>query len=401
MRALLLSALLLAAAPARGEAPAPRVSGSAETVFRWESERCARWDIPDAPARAWRDGTGGVRLIAGSEETRAERGPSLDALARDCAVLHRGGHADDPGAYDDRSWIASVFTLDGRRVEALAHVEHHGHLRPEQCVGDYGQCWRNAIVALVSTDGGRTFARDGLVAALPYVYDGAQDGRTGYFNPSNVVRRGDHLYVFVFAEAHGAQRRGACLLRRPVTGGAADWRAWDGRGFDARFADPYRERVADPRAHVCAPLAGLDGTISSVVRRDGLYLAVTPAARRDAAGVLRSGIHWTVSEDLISWSPPALLWEAPLLWRRDCAAPAVFAYPSLIDGDAVSRSFEDVDETFWLYVTEAPLDDACRVGPRRNLLRLPVSWPRGSGRRRGGAGARRSPVRPGRGRGRA
>jgi hypothetical protein len=78
--------------------------------------------------------------------------------------------------------------------------------------------------------------------------------------------------------------------------------------------------------------------------------------------VLRSGIYWTVSEDLLAWSPPALLWEAPLLWRRDCAAPAAFAYPSLIDGDAASMSFEDVDEAFWLYLTEAPLDGRAGSG---------------------------------------
>lgn len=142
-----------------------------------------------------------------------------------------------------------------------------------------------------------------------------------------------------------------------------------------RFADPYRERVADPAAHVCAPLPGLDATISSVVPRNGRYLAVMPATRRDDSGVLRSGIYWTTSEDLLVWSPPALLLEAPLLWRRDCAAPAAFAYPSLIDEDSASMSFEDVDEAFWLYLVEAPLDRSCRVGPRRNLLRLPLSWP--------------------------
>ena len=103
----LLSACLataaLAAAPARA---GPAVVGPPETVFDWAAARCATWDIPDTPARAWRGADGRVRLVAGSEESRASVGPSLGALARDCAVLWRARGADDPGAYDDRGWIA-------------------------------------------------------------------------------------------------------------------------------------------------------------------------------------------------------------------------------------------------------------------------------------------------------
>ena len=64
------------------------------------------------------------------------------------------------------------------------------------------------------------------------------------------------------AEAFGAQRRGPCLLRRPLGGGAGDWRAWDGRGFTVRFVDPYREDVVDPARHVCAPVEGIGGSIA-------------------------------------------------------------------------------------------------------------------------------------------
>ena len=62
------------------------------------------------------------------------------------------------------------------------------------------------------------------MAALPYPYDGALGRRAGYFNPSNILRDGDYLYAFVFAEAYRASAaapasappgRGA----GPVTGG--------------------------------------------------------------------------------------------------------------------------------------------------------------------------------------
>lgn len=375
--------LNFAAAATAGPAQiAPRVSGPAETVFDWRTDRCAEWDIPDTPARAWRDAAGRARLIAGAEASRASLGRSLDRLARDCAVVFRGAHADDPAAYDDRAWIHAVFTADGLRVEALAHVEYHGQLRPERCAAaEYAACWRNAIVQVVSDDGGGGFRRDGdgagLVAALPYRYAAGQRRRSGYFNPSNILRRGAHLYVFIFAEATGAQRRGACLLRRPLAGAAADWRAWDGADFTVRFADPYREDIADPAAHVCAPLRGVASTISGVVRHapSGAYLALTAAARRGPDGKWRSGVWWMTSRDLIAWSAPRLLYAVPLLWRRDCARPAAYAYPAMLDDDSASRVFDTVDDDFWMYLVEMRVDGNCRIGPRRDLLRLPLSWP--------------------------
>lgn len=364
--------------PARSEATAPAVIGAPETVFDWSRERCATWDIPDTPARAWRGSDGRVRLVAGSEASRANVGPVLGELEHDCAVLYRGTAADDPAAYDDRVWIHATYTTDGLHVIALGHAEYHGDLRRDRCpVGGRLECWRNAIVELASDDGGRSFRRTGMVAMLPYRYTGAEGRRTGYFNPSNIVRRGGYLYAFVMAEAFGLQRRGPCLLRRPLDGSPGAWRAWDGGGFAVRFTDPYREAAADPGRHVCAPVAGLTSTISSVVLHapSGRYLGVTAATRAGPDGVRRSGIWWTVSDDLLVWSPPALLYEAPLLWRRDCDAPAAYAYPSLLDDSGTSPNFETADDAFWLYLVRMPLDADCRVGPERDLMRMRVSWP--------------------------
>lgn len=363
-------AAMLAAAAGAASAE-PRVVGPAETAIDMPGDGCGRWDIPDTPARAWRE-AGGVALLAGSEASRVSRGPDLGRLVRDCGVVHRGAGDDDPGAYDDRAWVHSTWA-DGARVTALAHVEYHGHLRPGRCAaGAYLPCWRNAIVELRSEDGGRSFRRVGLVAALPYRYAGEAGERSGYFNPSNILARDGYLYAFVMAEATGAQRRGPCLIRRPLAGGPGDWRAWDGAGFGGRFADPYREDVPDPARHVCAPVAGLRSTVSGVVAAPGRgFLAVT--AMTGADGV--SGVYWARSDDLVTWSPPALLWAAPLMWRRDCAAPAAFAYPSLIDADSPSPNFETVDGRFWLYVVRMPLGPDCGVGPERDLMRMPVSWP--------------------------
>lgn len=351
MRRSLIVLALAAATPALAEEV---------TLFDWSRDACARWDIPDAPARFWRQ-AGGVAMIAGSEESRISRGPNPLHLSRDCKVAYRGGKDPDPDDHDDRAWIASTWVHPDGRVTALAHVEYHGHVHGTCAADSYMVCWRNAIVELESADGA-TFRRIGPdpVAALPYDYDPAQDARTGYFNPSNIFQVGDNLHAFVFAEATGSQRRGACLLRRPVAGGP--WRAWDGAEFNAALTG----HGGAIRGGTCAVVEGVASTLSSVVHdgTDG-FVAVTP---REVDGI--SGIWLQRSEDLLSWSEPKLLRELPLLWRRDCAAEAVYAYPSLVAPDSRSRNFDTLEGEVWLAATRMPLDAACKVGPERDL----VAW---------------------------
>lgn len=122
-------------------------------------------------------------------------------------------------------------------------------------------------------------------------------------------------------------------------------------------------------------MRGIPSTISGVVwaTAAGRWLAVTPATRKDAAGLLRSGIWWSSSPDLVTWDAPRLLWEAPILWRRDCAADAAYAYPSLLDPDSPDPDFASVGSDFWLYLVRLPLA-GCKTGPVRDLVRLPVHW---------------------------
>ena len=326
-------------------------------LFDWSEDACAQWDIPDAPARFWREGVG-VAMIAGSEASRISTGPTMFELERRCDIVYSGNHNSNPGHHDDRAWIHSVWSHADGRVEALVHVEYHGHRHDTCAAGTYMACWRNSIIAIESRDG-RTFTRslDPPVAALPDPYNPAQTQRSGYFNPSNIFRVGRFLYVFVFAEAHGSQARGACLLRREVATGT--WMAWDGSTFGARLS-------GGDQGGTCAPVSGVSSTLSSVLRdRDGTYLAATA---RQAEG--RHGIWLQRSGDLLTWSAPELLVELPLLWRRDCAAPAVYAYPALIAPDSPSRNFDTLVGEVWLTAVNMPLGPDCDVGPERNL----VAW---------------------------
>ena len=92
---LLLLILLTATPPSHAAEPplaAVTVTGAVEVVLRARDGRCGGNDVPDAPARAFRDAEGQVVLFAPHYDNRALRGPSLDRLALDCrAALPSGG----------------------------------------------------------------------------------------------------------------------------------------------------------------------------------------------------------------------------------------------------------------------------------------------------------------------
>ncbi|HEX6015895.1 MAG TPA: hypothetical protein VFY87_29665, partial [Geminicoccaceae bacterium] len=170
--------------------------------------------------------------------------------------------------------MAATWTDDGRTVEALGHVEYQGHRHPRRCPAmRYLPGWRNAVIALRSSDSGRRFERaapDPAVAALPYPYASTLGAPSGYFSPSNVVALDDgRRAVFVFAEAAGRQRRGPCLLVTRDTADPAAWRA-------PRVGDEREDRLDDKHGGGCVPVHGPGGTVTSIVRHraTGLWVAL-------------------------------------------------------------------------------------------------------------------------------
>ena len=348
------------------------------TVFRWTTDRCAANHIPDAPARAFRDASGAVHLIAAHHVNRAMVGPTLTTVRVDCAIRFQGRRSPNPDVSDDLIWLTSFHTDDGRRVVALGHAEFHGHRVPGLCgLRNYMACWRNAVIAAISEDGGRSFSRTpgaaAHVAALPYRYDGSVGRHTGYFSPSNVVRWNGYSYVFIFAEAYREQTRGACLLRSDAPDDPSSWRAWDGRGFTISLGWPGRGREIRNK-RTCVPVPGLTSTITSVVRhqRSGVFLALFAGTRVDpATGRRATGIYYVQSPDLIDWSRPKLLVRLPIMFKFTCGVPAVFGYPSLLDPNSNSWTFDSASDSAFLFLTRFNMKD-CRLPMDRDLVRLPV-----------------------------
>ncbi len=376
---------VLAAGGAGAEEPTLTLgaAGGVETVFSWAHDRCADADIPDAPARAFRDSAGIVHLIAAHWTNRALAGPRLDAVRPDCRTLFEAGGDADPAAHDDRVWLAAFQTVDGETIVALGHMEYQGHRHAGRCpAGDYRACWRNSVVQLLSTDGGRSFGSPGangraaVVATLPDPYDGVAGRPTGYFSPSNIVSLGDHLFAFVFAESYGAQARGPCLLRTDQIIDPTAWRAFDGQGFTVSLGQ-VRATAARPayERRGCTPVQAPASTITSVARdrASGRFIALIAARRSPRPGEPAvTGIWYMTSADLLEWSKPRLLFAAPLMFAYRCGDPEVFAYPSLLDPDSPSPTFESVGDRAFLYLTRFNMR-TCDLPRDRDLVRIPVT----------------------------
>lgn len=375
--AALLAFAFLAPRPSHGQGSPSvelRVAGPPETVFEYARDKCDGSDIPDAPARAVRLRSGQVQLYAPHWRNRVLSGPSLLQVRPDCRIVYAGAERDEPAAFNDRTWITAVYTLDGATIHAVLHNEFQGHRRPGLCpTGRYMDCWYNALTAAVSDDAGASFHRSAgpaLVAALPYRYDQAVGRHRGYFNPSNIVARDGHHYMLAFTTRAFAQRPGNCLLRTDRIADPGAWRGWDGAGFGMRFIDPYREGGLPPEQHVCAPVdvAHLRWPVTSLVRvaESGVFIALMMNSGRDG------GVFAAASSDLLHWSEPArvLPGQGERAWR--CGEPSPLAYPSLLDPASGSANFETVGTTAMLFLTRFNLRD-CRTGMDRDLIRIPVT----------------------------
>ncbi|MFP3700738.1 hypothetical protein SB758_35265, partial [Burkholderia sp. SIMBA_013] len=67
-----------------------------ETVYDHRTQACEDWDVPDAPARAWKAADGSVRLLAAHTRARILSGPSLNDLHHACRIVFQSAKRDDP-----------------------------------------------------------------------------------------------------------------------------------------------------------------------------------------------------------------------------------------------------------------------------------------------------------------
>jgi hypothetical protein len=364
-----LAFLLLAPCGARAQLRI-EVTGAEQAVFVHARDACRPEDIPDAPARAFRDAHGLVHLFATHYINFGFVGSDLDTAKRDCRVVYQGAGDDNPAAFNDRAWLTSFWTNDGITVEALVHNEFQANLRPWLCPSRvYAECWYNAITMAVSTDEGLNFARpaNAIVAAPAYRFDNTVGHPVGYFSPSNIVKLDGDYYTMVWAENVGTQHRGVCLLRTSDVARTDSWRAWDGGEFSVRLGNPYLEPANQP-PHACEVIDPdhLHSHIESLVRHGATGHFIAVMAFEDG------GFYVSDSADLFHWSEPQKIADTGQVTARECDNRALRAYPSRLDPRSGSRNFEVAGDTAYLYFTRFHFKN-CAGTLDRDLMRVPVT----------------------------
>jgi hypothetical protein len=382
-------ALSCGAVPPVRAAPEPPLSaliltGPERTLFSASRDACDGADVPDAPARAFRDASGGIALYGLHYRNRALRGPDFEHLRIDCRVVLDSGEKPDPALYDDRSWITATWTEDGTNVAALLHHEYQANEHEGRCRSKvYMECWYNTITAAASRDGGLHFSRaapPAVVAAPPFRQVVGLGRHRGFFNPSNIFGEGRYRYFLAsttgWDRPGSDQAAGVCLFRTERPDEPGSWRAWTGTGFTAAFPDPYRR--AFKIAETCKPVAPFPAPVGAVVRHrgSGAWIAVFMAAKGGAFA--ESGFYWSTSRDLLVWDVPRLLIAGATLYDDPCRAGGrLIAYPSLLDPGAKGRNFDDVGEGAFLTFATLRLE-GCTITSDRDLVRRPVAikvWP--------------------------
>jgi len=346
-----------------------RVIGPEEIVFDWTTDRCEERDVPDLPARAFRDADGKVQLIARTRNRRMI-GNTLDSVERDCRITMNSDKDPDPSKFNCGEAIFSLYTLDGETIYALVHNEYHA-LRYGQCPsGDPRKCTYIAVTFAKSTNKGRTYshptAPDHLVATEPYPYD--PNAGAAARNPSNIIYNPNSGYYYAMLHMVGRQEWGVAVMRTRTLDDPKSWRGWDGKDFSVRFINPYTEPDADPAQHICQPVSRDEIghmheflTFNTYLNK---FLLAGQAAQWDPEGKkLIRGFYYSLSNDLIHWTPRKLLMET-----KGGREPGGVGYASLIDPSDTSRNFERTGQRPYLYYTHWHRDSG------RDLVRVPIKF---------------------------
>lgn len=336
---LALAAVLLVAASAPSLALEVTVAGPERVLFSQARDGCDAHDLPDAPARAFRNAAGDMVLFAPNYLNRALVGPDLDHLERDCAVRFAAGGSPVPALLDDRTWLQAFHTDNGRDVFAFASASFipYRHAMPCAAGAARTDCWFNGIAALNSTDGGATFGYLGapprqIAFPPPAPYDATTPDPPGFMTATNIVAWRGYLYTILWRrEAHGASHN---CLARAAAGDPLHWQVWSGDGFI-----PAAAFAGDGWSIATTDCAAVGPKTQPVIRglvldeSDGTFVAVFQYRTRGG-----HGFYYATSRDLIRWSDPQLLLNVDLV--ADAAPRSPYAgYPSIIDDTSPDRNF--------------------------------------------------------------
>lgn len=334
------------------------VIGSPVIVYDTAKDGCDPGDVPDEPARAFRDGHGLIHFFATGATTRALLGFSFQKLKHSCHVVMLSKKDPLPQDFNDYSWLTS-FYADGDKVYSLIHNEFHGWERPQTCPSKkIPNCWMNSITQAVSYNGGYDFSRlgSGLVAALPMKFNPNESHLVGYFNPTNIIKKDNYFYAMLTViPSSDATLKGICLIRTNNLGDPQAWRGWNGKNFSARFTNPYETTIINSDQNLCKPISKENlflslGSLSWSVEEKVYVLTMRFQQWDSPKNHEVPGVYLFTSHDLLRWGRPQLL-----LSDKDAASSPYVGiappqlYPSIIDPNATDQNLSNIGSHVTLY----------------------------------------------------
>ena len=140
-----------------------------------------------------------------------------------------------------------------------------------------------------------------------------------------------------------------CVMRTKTLDDPGSWRAWDGRGFNMRFINPYTEGELRPLEQTCAKVSQENvGALSYSLTYNtffGKFIVIGHGVNERVPG-----FYYSLSDDLVHWTPKKLLMAADLAQNVDWQPPFL-AYPSLVDPDSPSMNFDVTGRSPYMYFT--------------------------------------------------
>jgi len=190
------------------------------------------------------------------------------------------------------------------------------NIGPPPCPSDrHDLCTLISLTHATSTDGGATFhqppAPNHLIANFPYQYD--PDWMRAIWQPSNIVLnpKDGYFYALIQLDNHAQDLstnvQGMCVMRTQTLEEPSSWRAWDGSGFNMEFINPYVETNVNPEEYTCDLVSPEVGALTYGLSYNIYFEKFV------AVGVGFEGFYYSLSDDLINWSPRQFLMEAPQL----------------------------------------------------------------------------------------
>jgi len=319
---------------------------------------------------------------------RASVGSTLATVTHRCEVAYRSDSDPNPADFDDKTWLDSFYSIDGKSIVALGHMEYHGWDHPGECSVRYytAACWYNADTFHYSTDGGYHFdsvaAPGNFVAGLPFQYE-VDQGPEGYSIDTNIVKVGDWYYAMAtdwpWPPNCGQPGNPPCKvnfggapLRTDNISDPSSWRAWNGKQFAASFVDPYPGPVRYPEEHVYTPVPYMYYVNAiNFSPSANLFVATLFDPFNDAYGP--PGLYFSTSSDLVQWTKPTLAVTVDQLLVNEPPGNWTYGYFSLLDPNTSDPNFSTITDSPYLYYVRSDANDCCYV---RVLFRqqIQLTW---------------------------